>query len=427
MAVGITVDVAVGIGAGGTVAVGSTTTTDAAVGANVAVATSSAEQANGTTAIAAARAASRIPANFIDRVIIRTLSIIKTLNPHTNAGKVMFGNRPRIEIGTRILNRIETPHTFAGNPIDRGDALRRDESEIAHLMRSDNTQVLILAGLDPLITNTDDTAANLGWINYKTAHQLVGTEPNLASFLGVDDQGNPLVAWNVKGSARHGSDQIPDSESSRLGLQLCDARESAMIISGAETGILSQARANLGWHSTHQFCARCGDPTEMRRGGLMRQCAGCNAQHFPRTDPVIITVVTDGDRCILGQSAGRLSAMKMYSALAGFMDHGESMEEAVRREVWEEAGIRVGRVQYHSTQPWPFPSSLMIGSHCEALTTDVDIDEFEMTDVRWWDREEVLLALAEKNDDLRVPGPIAIAHHLIKAWATGKAGNFRTS
>ena len=325
------------------------------------------------------------------------------------------------------MNRIETPHTFAGNPIDRGDTLRRDESEIANLMSSDNARVLILAGLDPLITNNHTATTNLGWLSYKDACDLVGKQPNLASFLGLDDDENPLVAWNVQGSARHGSDQIPDSESSRLGLQLCDARESAMIISGAETGILSQARANLGWHSTHQFCARCGDPTEMRRGGLMRECAGCNAQHFPRTDPVIITVVTDGDRCILGQSAGRLSAMKMYSALAGFMDHGESMEEAVRREVWEEAGIRVGRVQYHSTQPWPFPSSLMIGSHCEALTTDVDMDDFEMTDVRWWNRDEVQLALAEKSENLRVPGPIAIAHHLIKAWATGAAGNFRTS
>ena len=294
-------------------------------------------------------------------------------------------------------------------------------------MRSDKTQVLILAGLDPLITDPNDTTAKLGWLAYQDASELVGREPNLATFLGIDDMGNPLVAWNVKGSARHGSDAIAESDASNLGLHLCDARESAMIISGAETGILSQARANLGWHSTHQFCARCGDPTEMRRGGLMRQCTGCNAEHFPRTDPVIITVVTDGDRCILGQSAGRLSAMKMYSALAGFMDHGESMEEAVRREVKEEAGITVGRVQYHSTQPWPFPSSLMIGSHCEALTTDVDMDDFEMTDVRWWGRDEVLLALAEKSEDLRVPGPIAIAHHLIKAWATGKAGNFRTS
>ena len=299
--------------------------------------------------------------------------------------------------------------------------------QIAELMNSDRAKVLILAGLDPLITDAQSSAARLGWLPYRDAARLVGNQPAHATFLGIDDDENPLVAWNVEGSARHGSDQIPVTESSALGLELCDARESAMLISGAETGILAQARANLGWHSTHQFCARCGDSTEMRRGGLMRKCTGCNAEHFPRTDPVIITVVTDGDRCILGQSAGRLSAMKMYSALAGFMDHGESMEEAVRREVWEEAGIRVGRVEYHSTQPWPFPSSLMIGSHCEALTTDINKDDFEMTDVRWWHRDEVVLALAEKSEALRVPGPIAIAHHLIKSWATRKAGNFRTS
>ena len=339
----------------------------------------------------------------------------------------MFGNQPRIEIGDRSLNRIETPHTFAGNPIDRGDVLRRDEAEITELMHSDNARILVMAGLDPLISSNGDASAALGWVGYKSVIHLLGGEADLRTFLGINGDGDPLVAWNVKGSARHGSEQISDAKASKLGLELCDARESAMMLSGAETGILSQARANLGWHSTHQFCARCGDPTEMRRGGLMRQCTGCSAQHFPRTDPVIITVVTDGDRCLLGQSAGRLSAMKMYSALAGFMDHGESMEEAVRREVKEEAGITVGRVQYHSTQPWPFPSSLMIGSHSEAISTDIAMDDFEMTDVRWFDRDEVQLALAEKSEALRVPGPIAIAHHLIKAWATGKAGNFRTS
>ena len=253
------------------------------------------------------------------------------------------------------------------------------------------------------------------------------SEPSSTTLLGVNPQGEALVAWNMKGSARHGSDQISNSETADRNLEICDARESAMLISAAESGILAQARSNLGWHGTHGFCARCGEPTEMRRGGLMRKCSNCNAEHFPRTDPVVITVVTHGDRCILGQSAGRLSAMRMYSALAGFMDQGESMEEAVRREVMEEAGIKVGRVQYHSTQPWPFPSSLMIGSHSEALTTDINIDDFEMTDVRWWDRDEVLLALAEKSENLRVPGPIAIAHHLIKAWATGNSGDFRTS
>ena len=325
------------------------------------------------------------------------------------------------------MNRIETPHTFAGNPIDRGDVLRRDETEIAELMRSDNARILVMAGLDPLVSSNGDASAALGWVAYKSAVDMLGGEADLRTFLGTNGDGEPLVAWNTNGSARHGSEQIAGDKISALGLELCDARESAMLISAAETGILAQARANLGWHSTHSFCARCGEPTAMRRGGLMRQCTTCNAQHFPRTDPVVITVVTNGEKCLLGQSAGRLSAMKMYSALAGFMDHGESMEEAVRREVMEEAGIRVGRVRYHSTQPWPFPSSLMIGSHSEALTTDIDIDDFEMTDVRWWDRDEVRLALAQKSEQLRVPGPIAIAHHLIKAWATGQAGSFRTS
>ena len=325
------------------------------------------------------------------------------------------------------MNRVETPHTFAGNPIDRADTLRRDESEVNDLMRSDNARVLILAGLDPLICTAGESSAKLGWLSYGDAQKVVNSEPTSTTLLGVNPEGEALVAWNMNGSARHGSDQISESKTAERGLEIFDARESAMLVSAADTGILAQARSNLGWHGTHGFCARCGEPTEMRRGGLMRQCTGCNAQHFPRTDPVVITVVTNGDQCILGQSAGRLSAMKMYSALAGFMDHGESMEEAVRREVMEEAGIKVGRVRYHSTQPWPFPSSLMIGSHSEAVTTEINIDDFEMTDVQWWDREEVRLALAEKSELLRVPGPIAIAHHLIKAWATGESGYFRTS
>ena len=339
----------------------------------------------------------------------------------------MFGDQPRILNGAQNLSQKETPHIFAGNPIDRADALRRDESEIGALMRSDSTRVLILAGLDPLICAASESSTKLGWLSYGDAQKIVNSKPSSTTLLGVNPQGQALVAWNMKGSARHGSDQISKSETADRDLEICEARESAMLISAAETGILAQARSNLGWHGTHKFCARCGAPTEMRRGGLMRQCTGCNAEHFPRTDPVVITVVTHGYKCLLGQSAGRLSAMKMYSALAGFMDQGESMEEAVRREVMEEAGIKVGRVRYHSTQPWPFPSSLMIGSHSEALSTDINIDDFEMTDVRWWHRDEVRLALAEKSQLLRVPGPIAIAHHLIKAWATGKAGNFRTS
>jgi len=138
-------------------------------------------------------------------------------------------------------------------------------------------------------------------------------------------------------------------------------------------------------------------------------------------DPVTITLVSDRDRCLLGQSRGRLSRTNTYSALAGFVEQGESIEESVAREVMEEAGIRVRNIRYHSSQPWPFPSSLMIGCHADAATTQIVIDKEEMVDVRWFPRDEVLMALAGDSGTLVVPGPIAIAHHLIKAWATHDA------
>ena len=157
----------------------------------------------------------------------------------------------------------------------------------------------------------------------------------------------------------------------------------------------------------------------MLRGGQVRQCSQCETQNYPRTDPVVITVVSDGDRCLLGRSRGRGAPVNRYSALAGFVDQGESIEEAVAREIMEEAGIRISNIRYHSSQPWPFPSSLMIGCHAQAVTTDIAMDEEEMADVRWFQREEVLRALDGTSEDLVVPGPIAIAHHLIKAWVTG--------
>ena len=169
----------------------------------------------------------------------------------------------------------------------------------------------------------------------------------------------------------------------------------------AEAGILAQSRAQLDWHRRHQFCSVCGQRTEQGRGGQVRKCMACKADHFPRTDPVAIMVVTDGERCLLGQSRGRLSRTGTYSALAGFMDQGESIEEAVRREVKEEAGIEVGQVRYHSSQPWPFPSSLMIGCHARALTTDIHIDDEEMTDVRWFPRADVLSALRGDHPQLQ--------------------------
>jgi NAD+ diphosphatase len=138
-------------------------------------------------------------------------------------------------------------------------------------------------------------------------------------------------------------------------------------------------------------------------------------------------LISDGDRALLGQSAGRMASTRFYSALAGFIDQGESIEEAVRREVGEEAGILVGDVRYHSSQPWPFPSSLMIGCHGKAISTTISMDEAEMADVQWFDRDELKSALEGTNPDLRVPGPMAIAHHLINDWVHCRVEPFSSS
>ena len=151
----------------------------------------------------------------------------------------------------------------------------------------------------------------------------------------------------------------------------------------------------------------------------MRECHSCKTQHFPRTDPVAIMLVYKGEQCVMGQTLAR-SNSTFYSCLAGFMDQGESIEEAVKREVREESDIQVGLVQYHSSQPWPFPSSLMIGCQAIATTTDIVVNQSEMANVSWFSKKEIVLALNQEHPNLSVPGEIAIAHHLIKSWAYGE-------
>jgi NAD+ diphosphatase len=155
----------------------------------------------------------------------------------------------------------------------------------------------------------------------------------------------------------------------------------------------------------------------VKEAGYLRECDECDAQHFPRTDPVVIMLVHDGERCLLGRQAG--FPPKMWSALAGFVEAGETLEDAVRREVMEEAGITVGEVGYHASQPWPFPSSLMIGCMARALDDAITVDRTELEDARWFPRDQVLRALRDPASDVGffVPPPMAIAHHLIRAWA----------
>jgi NAD+ diphosphatase len=182
-----------------------------------------------------------------------------------------------------------------------------------------------------------------------------------------------------------------------------------------ELGILAMAKALLDWHRRHRFCSNCGAASTLQQAGFRRDCSLCGTQHFPRTDPVAIMLVTDGERCLLGRQPRFLPGM--YSCLAGFVEPGETIEDAVRRETFEEAGIRVGTVSYAMSQPWPFPSSLMIGCIGEALSTDITIDREELEDARWFARDEIRLMVEGRHpDNLFAAAPMAIAHHLIRQW-----------
>lgn len=296
---------------------------------------------------------------------------------------------------------MEAPHTFAGNPLDRGEALRRDEEAIDALMQEPNSRFLPFQALKVAAKD----AAELTWLKRS---ELDNYAPSGTVFLGLDGD-TPRFATTVE----------PTED-----LEFHDCRAIAAALPNAQTGILAQARSQLDWHRKNPFCAQCGNPTRPGRGGQIRRCDHCESHIFPRTDPVAIMLIVDepgGDRCLLGQPSRRGLGTNFYSALAGFIDQGESLEEAVRREVAEEAGIQVGPVTYHSSQPWPFPSQLMIGCHALALDHEINFDPVEMADVRWFDREEIKTALAEQHPGLRLPGRLAIAHHLIESWVNGEA------
>ena len=203
----------------------------------------------------------------------------------------------------------------------------------------------------------------------------------------------------------------------RNDLKITDLRTIAVqgLVDAAHLPPLAEAKALIGWHARHRFCPNCGTPTRVVQGGWRRDCPSCKAEHFPRTDPVVIMLAIAGERCVLGRSPR--FAPTMWSALAGFAEPGETIEEAVRREVLEETGIRCGKVTYAMSQPWPFPSSLMIGCHAQALSETIVIDRSEIEDARWFSRDELALMLGRRHPDgLTTPPPVAIAHHLIRSF-----------
>lgn len=181
-----------------------------------------------------------------------------------------------------------------------------------------------------------------------------------------------------------------------------------------EAEISATARAILTWHSIHRFCAKCGAKSEAAQAGWQRDCAKCDAKHFPRTDPVVIMLITHGDSVLVGRSPGWPEGM--YSLLAGFLEPGETIEAAVRREVFEESGIHVGRVDYLSSQPWPFPASLMLGCRGEALSTEIEVDPVEIEDAQWVTRSRMLEVTAGRDPTMLPARKGAIAHFLLQHW-----------
>ncbi len=311
---------------------------------------------------------------------------------------------------------------FAGGLLDRAGHVRRDADWLRARREEPDTRFLPIWHLKALVR--EGSLVELGWLRGSdVAADLQGSAQTV--LLGLDDQGVAHFAVDV--SARAPEDgEAPFAASGAFH----DVRPLAMRVSRGDAAILAQARSMIDWHARHGFCAKCGKPTEPADGGYVRRCSDseCAAHHFPRTDPVVIMLITSGEECLVGRQ--KWFPKGMYSALAGFVEPGESIEEAVRREVQEEAGIKVGTVHYHSSQPWPYPSSLMIGCHAEALTSEIVIDGLEIEDAQWFGRGTMREALAQSGQDpflnevkgvgkvgLKVPAPLAIAHQLIKAWA----------
>ncbi len=187
---------------------------------------------------------------------------------------------------------------------------------------------------------------------------------------------------------------------------------------------LAEGKALLNWHVRHRFCSNCGAATNAVDAGWRRDCPSCRAHHFPRTDPVVIMLPVEGERCVLGRS--HRFQPGMWSCLAGFVEPGEAIEDAVRRETREEVGITCGRVSYFASQPWPFPTSLMIGCHAEARSHDIVIDRTELDDARWFERAEVEAMLLRRHPGgLTTPPTVAIAYHIIRAWLENEIAPIR--
>ena len=295
--------------------------------------------------------------------------------------------------------------TFAGSPLDRSSNERRDEAWLDNHLSAKDSRYLPLLSLKVLANRQEHS---LGWCG---PAEVIASVPHFEPYLlGVRD-GIGHFAVDVSEATADGLALMQGD----TGTEFSELRRLAPGLSEGDAAICAYARSLINYHQRNRFCANCGAPTQARAGGAARSCTHCQAEHFPRTDPVAIALVLHSDRCLLGRS-GRFAG-KLYSALAGFIEPGESIEEAVRREVKEESGIDVGEVRYLKSQPWPFPSSLMIGCLADATSDEITVDTEELADAQWFSKADVRRALAGEDMPFSLPQPLAVANHLIRAWA----------
>jgi NAD+ diphosphatase len=294
---------------------------------------------------------------------------------------------------------------YAENPLERAAERRRDEAALNALLSGANAGAYVMGG--EMIVAKKGAPFNDPLFTLAEARALA--PPAETVFLGHEDEAGRFGFGITPAAA--------EALKTRDDLLVTDLRSIAVqgLVDAGHLPPIAEAKAVLSWHAKHRFCPNCGAPTQAVDGGWRRDCANCKTQHFPRTDPVVIMLIIDGDNCLLGRSP-RFAAT-MWSCLAGFIEPGESFEDAVHRETREEAGIVCGRVNYYRSQPWPFPSSLMIGCHAEALSREIVVDREELEDARWFSKDEIVTMLMRTHPGgLTTPPPVAIAHHIIRAW-----------
>ena len=302
--------------------------------------------------------------------------------------------------------------TFGGGGLDRAEDLRRHPDRLGALP----ARVLPLWKGKPLMTDAQDRLV--------TVAPDVLDAPGTEALIGRWGEGVLLArdvsALDVEGDRAGLGAFVDPSVQSLAGVEggFAELRGAMTRLPPLEAEVAATAKGVLEWHRTHGFCGNCGAATAPGKLGWMRLCGGCGRSHFPRTDPVVIMLITRGNDCLVGRSPGWPEGF--YSCLAGFMEPGETMEAAVRRETWEETGIRVGRVRYCASQPWAFPHSLMLGAHGEAEPGEIAIDPEEIADALWVSRERMMAVLAGDDPALSPARPGAIARFLLEAWVADR-------